>query len=153
MESLDDRGFLPLSTAQIADLTGLDEDEIDAVLDIIREVAPVGVAAHDLRECLLMQTAWLRENGHDLPYAVIPIIDTALEAFGAHKYGQIARDLGIAPEAIDERHKVTIPSEYNAKIQKTTRVKFSTGQQEVSYHLLKIGAPKTKSTNANKKYS
>lgn len=102
VESLDERGFLPLSTEEIAALTGLDEEEIHAVLDVIREVAPVGVGAHDLRECLLMQTAWLRESGHALPDAVIPIIDTSLKAFGAHKYGQIARDLGVAPETIEE---------------------------------------------------
>ncbi|MGC4191612.1 MAG: hypothetical protein QM589_10670 [Thermomicrobiales bacterium] len=101
LESLDERGFLTNPLDAIAELTGLDEEDLQEALDVIRDVAPVGVGAHDLRECLLLQTAYLIETGHDVPAATIPIVDRALTEFGAHKYGQIARDLGISMEEIE----------------------------------------------------
>ena len=101
LESLDERGFLIQSLDEIAGLTGLDEEELQAVLDVIRDVAPVGVGAHDLRECLLLQTSYLMTSGFDVPAATIPIIDTALTDFGAHKYGQISRDLGFSIPEIE----------------------------------------------------
>lgn len=102
LESLDERGFLTHTLDEVSDLTGIDEDELQAVLDVIRDVAPVGVGAHDLRECLLLQTSYLLMTGYEVPAATVPIIDKALGEFGAHKYGQIARDLGITIEEIED---------------------------------------------------
>lgn len=47
----------------------------------------------------------------------------------------------VAIEAIDDKHTVKLPCVYSAQIAKTTRVKFSTGKQEVRYHLLKLAEP------------
>jgi RNA polymerase sigma-54 factor len=65
-------------------------------------VAPVGVGARDLRECLLLQLRFLENTGMEVPPAVSQIIDSHLAEFGAHKYGQIARDLGLATEEVEE---------------------------------------------------
>lgn len=54
----------------------------------------------------------------------------------------------VAAEAIDDRHKVKLPSVYAAKIQKTTRIRYSTGQQMSRFHLIKIEEP---SKNASQK--
>ena len=102
VESLDERGFLPMDVEEISTLTGLDEDEITDVLNVIQDVAPIGVGARDLKECLLLQAAYLRTTGHDVPEAIFRIIETHLHEFGTHKYGQIARDLGISIEEIDD---------------------------------------------------
>ncbi|MGB3328086.1 MAG: RNA polymerase factor sigma-54 [Thermomicrobiales bacterium] len=101
LESLDDRGFLAQSLDEIAETTGIDEEHLHAVLDVIRDVAPVGVGAHDLRECLLLQASYLIAIGYDVPPATIPIIDNAMTEFGAHKYGQIARELDVSIEDIE----------------------------------------------------
>lgn len=101
LESLDERGFLSQSLDEIAETTGIDEELLHAVIDVIRDVAPVGVGAHDLRECLLLQASYLIAIGYDVPPATIPIIDNAMAEFGAHKYGQIARDLDISIEDIE----------------------------------------------------
>ncbi len=101
IESLDERGFLPMDIAEISTLTGLDEAEIQEVLEVIQDVAPVGVGARNLRECLLLQSYFLRATGHDVPDVVFRIIETHLTEFGTHKYGQIERELGIQLEEID----------------------------------------------------
>ncbi|MGI8404406.1 MAG: RNA polymerase factor sigma-54, partial [Thermomicrobiales bacterium] len=102
VESLDERGFLPMDVEEICSLTGLDEDEIREVLEVIQEVAPIGVGARNLKECLLLQAAYLRTMGIVVPECVFNIIETHLTEFGTHKYGQIERDLGISASEIDD---------------------------------------------------
>jgi RNA polymerase sigma-54 factor len=101
IESLDERGFLPMSAAEISELTGLDEEEIQSVLEVIQDVAPIGVAAHDLKECLLLQAVYLQRTGVEIPEPVFAILESHLDEFGTHKYGQIARALGISVEEIE----------------------------------------------------
>jgi len=101
IESLDERGFLPMELADIARLTGLDEDEIRDVLEVIQDIAPIGVGARNLKECLLLQACFLRRTGNEVPEPVFRIIETHLAEFGTHKYGQIERELGIPADEIE----------------------------------------------------
>lgn len=101
VESLDERGFLTMSIDEIAKALGRPADEVLAVLEVIQDVAPIGVGARDLKECLLLQAEYLRHSGHDVPDPVMSIIETHLSAFGSHKYGQIAKDLNITIEDIE----------------------------------------------------
>ncbi len=101
IESLDERGFLPMEISDIARLTGLDEDEIREVLEVIQDIAPIGVGARNLKECLLLQACFLQRTGNDVPESVFRIIETHLTEFGTHKYGQIERELGIAADEIE----------------------------------------------------
>lgn len=102
VESLDDRGFLLESVTSIANRLGVSEEEVLDVLRTIQEVAPVGVAARDLRECLLLQIDYLDGAGVPLPPHVRPIIDRFLDQFAAHKFGQIAKELGVDVAEMEE---------------------------------------------------
>lgn len=101
VESLDDQGFLTISPEDIAGQMGTPVDEVLAVIDVVQDVAPIGVGSRDLRECLLLQTEYLASTGHQIPPQVTPIIDRYLGPFGAHKYGLIAKELGIKVEEVE----------------------------------------------------
>ncbi|MCS2156207.1 RNA polymerase factor sigma-54 [Scandinavium sp. H11S7] len=71
VNAVDDTGYLTASLEEILESIGdeeLDLDEVEAVLKRIQRFDPVGVAAKDLRDCLLIQlsqftkeTPWLTE--------------------------------------------------------------------------------------------
>ena len=69
---------------------------------MIREVARLASVPTTCANACLCRPRGCGKVAMPLPDAVIPIIDTSLDAFGAHKYGQIARDLGVSPETIEE---------------------------------------------------
>lgn len=102
VDALDDRGFLGCKLGEVASLTGHSIEAVEGVLEVIQDVAPVGVGARDLRECLLIQLRFLENSGMEVPSAVGRIIDSHLAEFGAHKYGQIARELGLSTEEVEE---------------------------------------------------
>lgn len=52
---IDHRGYFTGSIEEIAKELGASEDEVKAVLSIIKKFEPVGVGASDIVECLLMQ--------------------------------------------------------------------------------------------------
>ncbi len=102
VESLDERGFLTVSVEDVASALGRSPEEVTRVLEVIQDVAPIGVGARDLKECLLLQAEYLRHSGQAVPEPVMRIVKTHLAEFGSHKYGQIAKDLGIAVEEIED---------------------------------------------------
>lgn len=62
ISSLDERGYFRGDLAQIAASVGTDPAEASAALALVQSFDPPGVAAGDLRECLLLQ---LRERSED----------------------------------------------------------------------------------------
>ncbi|MCG9698190.1 RNA polymerase factor sigma-54 [Shewanella sp. Isolate11] len=60
IEAIDERGYLTQSCDDILEAMGdpeIELDEIEAVLKRIQHFDPIGVAARDLRECLIIQLA------------------------------------------------------------------------------------------------
>lgn len=55
IENIDERGWLTVSTLEAAFELGLDPDEVEQALDAIQRIAPPGVGARNLRECLTLQ--------------------------------------------------------------------------------------------------
>jgi RNA polymerase sigma-54 factor len=102
VDALDERGFLTCDLDELAELTHLSREAIEVVLEVIQDVAPVGVGARDLRECLLLQIRFLQRSGMPVPAHVEQIVESHLADFGAHKYGQIAKDLGLTAEEVEE---------------------------------------------------
>lgn len=99
--SLDDQGFITADTEQLAALLNRPVDYVEKVVQHIQEVAPVGVGARDLRECLLLQIRYLRESGTDVPEYIERIVGDYLDAFAAHKFGHIAKELEISHEEVE----------------------------------------------------
>ena len=94
--NLDDHGFLQNSPEEIANNTGMDVADISRVLDLVQTFHPVGVAARDLRECLLIQ---LRRIGKEqsLEYR---IVDRFIEDLGKRRFPEIARRLTTTAEQV-----------------------------------------------------
>ncbi len=68
IDSLDERGYLTSSTDDLIDTISnwrneaVETDEVIAVLHRVQQFDPIGVAARDLRECLLVQLKHLPEH-------------------------------------------------------------------------------------------
>jgi RNA polymerase sigma-54 factor len=94
IDAIDTNGRLTLSPEEILEGmpedTGIEMDEVMAVLHRIQQFDPPGVAARDLRECLLIQlnqlapdTPWLREAKL--------VVDRHIQLLGSRDYMQLQR--------------------------------------------------------------
>ncbi len=94
--SIDDRGYLVASPAELAQNAGYGVSQVKRVLHVVQEFDPPGIAAADLRECLLLQ---LQRMGRQrrLEYR---IIDKHLDLLAAHKFKEIARRLDAPVEKV-----------------------------------------------------
>jgi len=53
--SIDDRGFLTITVEEVATLIGKPVERIEEAVKLVQSFEPPGIAARDLRECLLIQ--------------------------------------------------------------------------------------------------
>src|SRR5262252_423437 len=103
IENLDERGFLDKDCLVIALQLGAERDEVTAVLDRIQHFDPVGTAARDSQECLLIQA---RAYFPDRPH-LSSLIQEYLPALKERRYPVIARGLGISvPEVLEEEARL-----------------------------------------------
>jgi len=65
---VDDDGYIKTPFEVIAQEEGVTAQELEEILPFVQEFDPPGVAARDLRECLLVQAKMLQEDTHDLVY-------------------------------------------------------------------------------------
>jgi RNA polymerase sigma-54 factor len=87
--NIDDAGFLKVPLVEVAQSSRVDYAVAQATLDLIQTFDPVGVAARDLRECLLIQIKRLGK-GNELEAQVV---GNHLAELGRKKYQDIARSL------------------------------------------------------------
>jgi RNA polymerase sigma-54 factor len=101
VDALDDRGFLSLDLDEIAAQSGESVATVERVLRTVQEIAPPGVAARSLTECLRLQVDYLREEGVPVPDVVVAIIEDHLEELGAKRIARIARALEVDPQDVE----------------------------------------------------
>jgi RNA polymerase sigma-54 factor len=94
--NIDEDGYLRTTLEDLAASTGVEESFIESVLTRIQEFDPVGVAARDLRESLLLQVRHLGMEGS----LVDAILLKHLKDLETRKYKQIARAEGVDVEDI-----------------------------------------------------
>jgi RNA polymerase sigma-54 factor len=102
LDSLDERGFIDADLEEVAELFDVPFETVEEVLCAVQLLSPVGVGARDLRECLLLQIRHLQGRDVEVPQCVEEIVDRYLNELGAHKFGLIARELGVSTEVIEE---------------------------------------------------
>ena len=85
--NIDDAGFLKVQLVEVAQSSRVEYPVAQATLDLIQTFDPVGVAARDLRECLLIQIKRLGK-GDDLE---AQMVGNHLAELGRKKYQDIAR--------------------------------------------------------------
>lgn len=91
IESLDPNGYMTVSVEEIAKVLKVSVEKTEYVLSIIQGFEPAGVAAADLKECLLLQLDVLGELDED----VKKVVTDYLEDIAANKLNHIAKALGI----------------------------------------------------------
>ena len=102
---LDERGFLTSTIEEIAGGAGITVEQAEWVLRTIQELAPPGVAARSLRESLLIQIHYLREEMNIVPPLVETIVTDHLSDLGAHRYHGLARTLHASVEDVSDAHE------------------------------------------------
>ena len=94
--NIDSNGYLKGEPSELAELLGVETEEIMAVLAVIQSFDPTGVAARDLKECLLLQLRE-RQNAHPLAET---IISNYLPEVADNKIKKIAAELEVEAEAV-----------------------------------------------------
>ncbi len=94
--NLDRDGYLKATLAEIAEMAECEEAVVEQVLHLVQECDPVGVAARDLQECLLIQARNLQLED-DL---VINIIQNHLHDLENRNYHAIVKVTGRNPEEV-----------------------------------------------------
>ncbi|MFP3868339.1 MAG: RNA polymerase factor sigma-54 [Desulfobacteraceae bacterium] len=96
--NLNEDGYLKANLEDIAQEAQVDPEQVEAVLKEIQEFDPVGVAARDLIECLLIQ---VRHHCCQNPL-VEPIIEHHLRHLENKNYPAIAQDLKTTLEEVSQ---------------------------------------------------
>ncbi|MBI1748171.1 MAG: RNA polymerase factor sigma-54 [Acidobacteria bacterium] len=96
--NLDEGGYLMMPLEELCESVQCPMEEAEAALQLVQSFDPIGVAARDLRECLLIQ---LKENGEDGTLAERLIAD-CLPLMGARKFKEICAKLNCKFEDIKE---------------------------------------------------
>lgn len=109
IDAIEDDGYLTSSLEDIQQSLGEESpaelDEIEAVLHRLQHFDPIGVAARDLRECLLIQLKLLDQNTDDIEL-LTNLIDQHLDTLAKRDYAQITRSLKISDDQLTELVKL-----------------------------------------------
>ena len=93
--SLDDRGYLALPLENIAFTFDVTEAQVEKVLNQIQHLDPVGIAARDLRECLLIQLGEMSDVDD-----AVAIVRDHFDDFANRRFEKIMNVLGWGREKI-----------------------------------------------------
>jgi RNA polymerase sigma-54 factor len=94
--NLDENGFLRATVEELVRQSGSDEAVVESTLARVQAMDPAGVAARDLRECLLNQ---LGPFGIRDPLART-LVDQYLDALQKRDFRRISRELGVSIEEV-----------------------------------------------------
>ena len=89
--NLDEAGFLKIPLVEVAQSAQVSYEIAQATLTLLQTFDPVGVAARDLRECLLIQIERLGKSGE----LEAVMVSQYLAELGRKKYQDIARSLKV----------------------------------------------------------
>jgi RNA polymerase sigma-54 factor len=98
IRNLDDNGYLKLRAKEIARKFRVNVKKAEKVLSLIQTFDPAGIAARDLKDCLLIQ---LKTQGKEesLSYDIVKIYLKELEK---KEYSKIARKLKVQKEDVEK---------------------------------------------------
>lgn len=96
--NINDDGYLQASIEELVSKTGFSSEVVERVLKKIQEFDPPGIAARDIKECLINQARYLGEDS-DL---IIRVINEHLPDLERHNYQQIAKKQGLTIDKVKE---------------------------------------------------
>ncbi len=95
IDGIDEDGYLQESVEDIhsglVDDLEIDLDEVDAVLHLIQHFDPIGIAARNLKECLLLQMEPFKINELPVLKKARQIVKDHLDLLGNHDYAKLKR--------------------------------------------------------------
>ena len=100
--NVDDSGYLDVTVEELADSLAVDVESVRSVLAEVQKFDPRGVAARDVRECLLIQA---RDLNPENPLAV-RILEEAFDHFENGKLENVARKLKVSLDEIKDAVRV-----------------------------------------------
>lgn len=105
IDAINEDGYLTESVEEIQQslITDIDIDvpEVEAVLRRVQHFDPIGVAARDLRECLLIQLEQFAPDTPGLDDATM-LVSQHLELLGAHDYARLQRKTRLNEDQLNE---------------------------------------------------
>ena len=103
IQNLDENGYMAVTVEELCNATGSTPEEAEAILKRIHFFDPVGVAARDLRECLLIQL----ENLQLSDSLAARIVAGYLSFLESKRYEKLAKDLAVTIDEIaDAAHLI-----------------------------------------------
>lgn len=100
--SLDDNGYLQCSVEEVAEFFHVELSRVETILGLLQSLEPIGIGARDLKECLLIQLNYLKQDGVPIPKYTQQIITDHIGELAEHKFGKIATALGAPVESVLE---------------------------------------------------
>lgn len=94
--NLDEDGYLKATLDEIAEIVGIEVEKIPAVLELVQDFDPVGVACRNLQECLLKQVRHLGMEGS----LVETILRDHIAELETRKYPTIAKVQGVSLDEV-----------------------------------------------------
>ena len=94
--NLDEDGYLRADLEEIARRAGVEFERVEVALHTLQHFDPIGVAARDLRECLLLQI----ETRRDTPPLAKELVGDHIEALQKRDFRAIARSVGVEIEDV-----------------------------------------------------
>ena len=107
--NIEDNGYLRRSTGEIADDVTfndgfvVDAQQVEQMLKTVQSLDPPGVAARNLRECMMLQLERKPQSG-DVEMA-LTMVDKYFDEMGAMRFDSIGRKMGVPKEKLEEVFK------------------------------------------------
>jgi RNA polymerase sigma-54 factor len=100
-DHLNERGFLCCDLDEMALDLGVDRSRVEHVLSILQTLDPVGIAARDPRESMLIQLKYLRGQGIEHPLAH-QLVSEHWETLAKQSFAETAREAGTTEGGVRE---------------------------------------------------
>jgi RNA polymerase sigma-54 factor len=102
IHNLDEDGLLRTSLEEIANMGPYPLAEVEQALRLVQGFDPPGVAARDLRECLLLQIQRLGLEGSPAEL----LVRDFMKQLQGHQYGEIGKQLNLTPEEVAQHLEI-----------------------------------------------
>ena len=107
--NIEDDGYLRRSTSEIADDVTfndgwvVDARQVEEMLKVVQSLDPPGIAARDLRECMLLQLR--RKPQSDDVKLAITMVEKYFDEMAAMRFDAIGRKMGVSKDRVEEVFK------------------------------------------------
>jgi len=99
--NLNDNGYLQCTVEEAAYQLNVPAATVERVLTMLQGLEPIGIGARNLRECLLIQINYLRNEGIENPIAT-KIVEDHLQELAEHKFSKIGSEIGVSSNDVSE---------------------------------------------------